>query len=390
MKRRFLWLAGVAAGIISLFMWVGIASAHSFRTGTNVTTGSNEKIDETLFIAGSTVDVNSEVNGDIFCAGQTVTINGTVHGDVICVGQTVTVNGTVDGNVRLAGQTVTLGASVKGNATVAGQTFTLQSGAKVGGDLTLGATNGVVDGTVGRDLALAGQNVTISSDIGRNVKGNTQKLTLVNGAHIHGNLDYTSQNDVGMSSSAIVDGTTSRTTPVKHASKRGAVFAFNLGAFIYWLLALMAFALVIALLVPRVLHDATDDSLPWPWKALLTGLVAGIAFPVLFIILCITVVGLPMAFLAGLLWAAILLLSSPFMAYLVGRMILQNNTKPLLVAITGAAALAVLLFIPVLGVITFVVTVWIGSGLILRSLWHHWPRPTYNLATTTRAKKVTR
>ena len=90
----------------TLFLRQGVVHALSFRTGDNVTIGQTEKINDTLYVAGSNIAINAEVFGDIFCAGQHVHISGIVHGDVICAGQTVTVSGIVDGDIRLAGQTV--------------------------------------------------------------------------------------------------------------------------------------------------------------------------------------------------------------------------------------------------------------------------------------------
>jgi cytoskeletal protein CcmA (bactofilin family) len=380
MKKRILWLAGLLAGLLILISG-GIASAHSFRAGTNVTTSRSEKIDHSLFIAGGTLDIGSEVNGDVFCAGQTVSVSGTVHGDVICAGQTVTVSGTVDGNVRLAGQTVTLNAKVGGSATIAGQTFSMASDASIGRDLTLGSTNASVNGNVGRDIAGGVQNLTLGSTVGRDVQANIANLTLDNGANIKGNLTYTSFNDVKKNGGAQVAGTTTRRQPkAKQQSRSLAVFGFSIAAFIYWLLALVFMTFMLALALPRTMHEAAEAALPWPWRAMLVGFLASLAVPVVFIIFAATVIGLPLAFVILFAWFVVNITGIAFGAYYAGRLILRDSTKPLLIALVGAAALTVLLFIPVLGIIALVAAAWIGEGLVLMSIRKHLRKPEYNLA----------
>lgn len=380
------------AAVLLLFVtamslaWVKIASAQTFRTGGNISVGQAEQIDSTLFVAGRNIDINSEVFGDIFCAGQTINIAGTVHGDVICAGQTVNVSGKVDGDVRLAGQTVTLSARVAGNATVAGQTFTLNSTGKIDGDLTVGSADATINGAVGRDIAAGSSNLTISGNVGRNVQGNVNNLTLNSGANVQGNVDYTSSNDLKQASGAQVEGKVTRTTPKKPAtSKRGAVFGFGVVWFFYLFFAMLLTALALALLFPRALHAVTDQALPRPWKPLLTGFLASIAMPFVFVLLAISVVGIPLTIILGMLWIVTWLLSGPVFGYYLGRLILRDTKNPLLIMLVGATALLVLYFIPILGFFTLLAASWTGIGMILLEAFARTPKPQYSLPATNSA-----
>ena len=379
MKRQIL-LLGVLLAVVSVLTFGGLASAHSFRTGNTVTTGAKEKINHTLFAAGSTVDIGSEVDGDVFCAGQTVNISGVVHGDVICAGQTVTVSGTVDGDVRLAGQSVTLGAKVAGNATIGGQTFVLTSGGSVGRDLSVGSTGVTIDGNVGRDVAFGSDVATFDSEIGRDIVGTVNNLNLGDRAQIRGNIKYTSANGLHKSAGTVIDGTISRSLPPKHESKRGAVFGFSIVWFLYWLSALVLLTFMLALAFPRVLDRAVRAGLPWPWKPLVVGLVASIVVPICFIFAAVTVIGLPIALIILLTWILIEIVGIAFSGYYLGRVLLRHSTWPLLIALTGSAALAVLMFIPFVGILVLVVAAWIGEGLVLLAVRNHLQKPIYNLA----------
>jgi len=379
MNIRTKVLGGLVTGLFVMALG-GIASAHSFLTGSNVNTGEKQNINHSLFIAGETINVSSEVDGDVFCAGQTVNISGTVHGDVICAGQTVVVTGKVDGDVRLAGQTVTLSSPVAGNATIGGQAFTLTDNGSIRKDLTVGSSDVTLNGDVGRDVALGSVTANLDGIVGRNVIGSVEHLNLDRQAHIRGSLKYTSANKLHKSANAKVDGTVSRIIPKTHASKRGAVFGFSVRWFLYWLLALAALALAVALVIPRQLDNAIQSSLPWPWKPLLVGLVASVVVPLCIIVIGITVVGLPIAIIILLIWLVIELLSLAYSAYYIGRLLLRQSAAPLLIALAGAAVLATLLFIPFIGVLVLVLACWTGQGLILLSMRKHLHKPVFVLA----------
>ena len=381
-KLRLLAAMIVMAGAFA-FAWASLASAHSFRTGTNVTTGQGEKINETLFASGRTVDISSEVFGDIFCAGQTVTVTGTVHGDVICAGQTVNVTGKVDGDVRLAGQNVTVGADIGGNATIAGQTFNLESTGSVKGDITLGSTDATINGTVGRDIAAGSDNLIIASTVGGDIKGTTNKLTLSRSAKIAGDINYTSKNELNREDGAVITGKVARTQPARpSSSKHGAIFGFGVGWFVYWFMSMLLTAMVLVLLFPSMFQAVSNRAMPTPWKALLTGFLANIAVPVVMVLFAITVIGLPLTFITLFLWFLVVLLSGPLFGYYIGRLILRDSRQPLLIMLVGASVLLVLYFLPVLGLLSLLAAMWIGAGMLLLEVFSRTPKPAYNLAQT--------
>ncbi len=376
--------------LVALFgatvLFMGIASAHDFRSGTSVVVEQAAVIDNSIFVAGRTIDINAEVFGDVFCAGQTITVSGTVHGDVICGGQTITISGIVDGDVRLAGQTVTLQAAIAGNATIAGETFTQSSSSEIGGDLTAGSNDIILNGRIGRDVAVGGGNVILTGEVGRNIKGDVNQLELFKAAKVGGNIAYTSTNDIN-DAGASVAGLISR-TDVQQSSNRGEMFGLGLAWFIFLFVSMLLVAMAIALMFPAVLRNVTDRALPRPWRALLVGLVASIVVPVLLVIVAVTIVGLPLAFLLGLLWLLVSMLSGPFSGYYLGRLLLKNSQHTLKIMLVGSSALLVLYFIPFVGFFALITAYWIGSGMILLELTRRTPRPLY--ATTTVKTKATK
>ncbi len=374
--------------IVGGVLFGGVASAHEVRSGNNSTVSKTEVIDNTLFIAGNTVTIDGEVNGDVFCAGQNITISGSIHGDVICGGQTIRINGHVDGDVRLAGQTISIGSAIDGNATVVGQSFVLESTGAIGGDMSLGSESATLNGPIKRDLGVGGTTVTLSSEVGRNIKGGVDKLSLTSTAVVKGDIQYESRNDIDKAAEAQVQGKTTRTMPKETgSSKKGAVFGFTIMWFLYWLLAMMAIALSLALLFPGLLRNIANGATPRPWKALLIGFLASLAVPVILILLALTVIGIPLALVLGLMWLVITLVSGPTAGYYLGHTLLPNAKNTLYIMFVGAGILTFLYFIPFIGFIALLLSFWIGSGMILLELMRRTPRPVHVISHDSKPHK---
>jgi cytoskeletal protein CcmA (bactofilin family) len=373
-------------GVLGLFLaplvlFIGVASAQSFRSGDNTTVAAGEVVDSTLFAAGRTVDIAGEVHGDVFCAGQNITVSGKVSGDVICAGQTVHISGTVEGDVRAAGQTVTVGGEVKGNLSVGSQSFTLESTGKVGRDALIGGGDAVLNGSVGRDLALGSGTATLASSVGRHVKASGDQLTLSDQASVGGDLSYTSKNEASVASSAKVAGKTTHYEPKpEKRSNYGKVFSFSFGLGLYAVLSLLIVALALVLLFPRAFDSVTGLALADPLKAFLWGLAASFVMPVLIIGLMVTVIGIPLGLLGLLSWLLIVMLAGPFFAYFVGRLMWRRQEHAVLIMLAGSLVVLIAYLIPLVGAVVLLAAMWLGTGMLLRALFHRTPKPAYNLA----------
>jgi cytoskeletal protein CcmA (bactofilin family) len=374
MVHKKIFIGLVAVFIATAFFMVGIVGAHEIRTGDSIVTTQNEVIDETLFAFGKTLDISSTVNGDVICAGQTVNISGTVKGDVICAAQTLNISGNVDGDIRLAGQTITITGMVDGNATLASQSVTIQSDGEITGDLSVGAEQITLGGPVGRDVAIGGTNVVLASSVGRDIKGTTENLTLTSNAVIGGDIDYTSKNEIQIDNGAVVEGTVDRTVPENNKTSSATVFGFAIAWFIYIFLALLLTSLVLALVIPGVLQATTDRIMKSPWIAVLIGFIASFTVPVILIFFGITIIGLPLMILFGLIWLVIIMLSGPFSAYYIGRLIMPNRI-PIITMLVGSVVLLALYFIPFIGIIALIGAHWLGSGMILQEMFRRNPQP---------------
>lgn len=380
MKNKILGALGLF--VLPVLLLAGVAGAQSFRSGDNVTVPADEVVSSTLFAAGQTIDIAGDVNGDVFCAGQTVVISGTVTGDVICAGQTVKVSGRIQGDARLAGQSVTVGSQVTQSISAAAQSFVLEAGASVGRDVSIATEDAVFNGSVRRDLALAATNATVANNVGRDINAAVTDLNLSERARVGGDLDYTSENRADIADGAQIAGRTNRTD--REAPNRGqwgtdaSVFALSFGFGVYMLISLLLISLALVLLFPRALSEAARWALNSPGKTILIGFLAGLLVPIFIVALMTTFIGIPLALVLLLAWLLILALSGPFASYYAGRLVFKGNAKsPIVTMLVGSLAIIVLYFIPILNVITAVLVVWMGTGMILSELFFRTPKPEY-------------
>jgi cytoskeletal protein CcmA (bactofilin family) len=133
--------------------------------------GSDEVIDDDLFIGGDTVEINGTVNGDVFAVGSVIKVNGTVNGSLAIGGQSVQVNGVVDGSVYSGSSTFTLGpeAKIGRNLYYGGFNLSAEPGSVIEKDLLVGAYQALLAGQVGRDVRAGVGALEINGLVGNDV-----------------------------------------------------------------------------------------------------------------------------------------------------------------------------------------------------------------------------
>src|SRR4030095_13630122 len=126
--RKFLSIVVLAALLVLTF--ITPAQAFDGRGGDKVIIGSDEVVDDDLYVSAEEFVLDGTVNGDLIVFGRTMTINGKVDGDVMAAGQTVVVNGEVTGSIRMAGSVLFVGegASIGGDIVSAGYSLEVRKG----------------------------------------------------------------------------------------------------------------------------------------------------------------------------------------------------------------------------------------------------------------------
>ncbi|HSE29476.1 MAG TPA: polymer-forming cytoskeletal protein [Candidatus Saccharimonadales bacterium] len=349
-KKLILFFIAVFGGTLA---FAGSANAATFLGQDAPTIGQDQVVDGSLYIAGNTVTVAGTVKGDLFCGGQSVEISGMVEGDVICSGQTVNVTGTVTGDVRVAAQMFSLGASVDKSVTVFGQTVNFNQGSFIGFDATVFAETLNANGQISRDLVANAGTLNISGVVSRLVQANVNNLNIANDS-IVGDVDYTSSREAEVADGATV-ASLERTVVTPTEVEPSNPVLMLISGMAYWFVAMLLIGAAILIVKPGILPSASDSIKANPGAAIGWGALFLFATPIISLLLAITIVGIPLAFLILLAWFIVLIVSQPIAAYFVGNWIMAKTNVKWGEIWTRMASLALgLLIIVVLTAIPFV------------------------------------
>lgn len=327
--------------------------AFNARSGNIVTVSSVEVIDGDLYVAGGTIIIDSTINGDLIAVGRTIMINGTVNGSIIAAGETITINGEVTHAVRVMGKTLNINGTIGRDLLVAGGEFSIASTSEIGGDLLLGAGTARIDGLIKGD---------INSGVNR--------LTIASTASIQGKLNYISRNEANIQSGAQIRGTITHKLP---DVKKGLGAGIGLWWIVIGFLMTLVLGIIIVLLAPRRVKVVTESIRTHPWASLGWGAVILVATPIIALIVCITIIGLPLGLIALVLYAIAIYLAQLFVGLLIGQLIIGAfrgvETRAALVGALalGLAILRLLGLIPFVGFFFGLATVLFGLGAILVS-----------------------
>jgi len=341
------------------------AVAYSAENQHDLTLPKGETRTGTYYAAGQTVTIDGNVDGDLICAGQTVSVNGSVHGDVICAGQSVTVNGSVDGSVRLAGQDVNVNGTVGRNVTVAAQSFALARGAHVNGDLGALAQTTAVNGSVDRDVYGRMQSLVLGASTGP-VSVATGDLTMSGDSKVNGNLHYESENSFNIDKSKVTGDISHSAPPVREMQNATNAARAGFALRLYWIFAGLILGLAFVWLMPGLVRRASALMRDKPGVSIGWGVVVSIVGPALALALAVTVLGLPLGLLVGVVWLLLVLTSSIFAGIAAGLWLLDRaeweRGSLWWAAGLGVPLTVIVLSVPFLGGIIGLVAMWWAMG----------------------------
>lgn len=354
---RGIALRATTVGLLVLLLTAAAAVpvlAFDSRGGDIVTVAGGEEIEGDLYLGGRTVTTTGAVHGSVFAAGQTVSIGGTIDDGATVGGEHVSLSGIIGRGVRVGASTVDATGDIGGDLVAGCGTLTVAASARVGDDLVFGAEQVYVRGEVEGGIRGAAETLVIAGHIGDDVQVQVGTLEVKPGAVIEGNLSYTASTEADIPAGA-VKGSVAFTERIEEEDVGavreglGALGPFFFLAGITWKIVayLMSFVagIVLILLIPGRMAGASDAIRTHTGASAGWGAIALFVTPIAAIVVCITVVGLPVGLIALVLWGALLYLSHLPVSMFIGHLIL-GHSKPLQGRgfMIGCLALGLLLF----------------------------------------------
>ncbi|WP_373471228.1 hypothetical protein [Carnobacterium alterfunditum] len=325
----------------------------SFLSGSNVRVDGD--INATTFITAANTEVNGTIDGDLFVTGQNATINGTVKGSVFVAGQNITVNGVVENTIYLAGATLKVGSQTNGSAFLAGQNVSIEKAAVIEKDAFVGASQAYQNGVINGDLSSSSESLSVGGKIG-------------------GDLDYSSQNKADFSGNSEVAGeTTWKKMEIESYKDSRAIFTTAiLMQVLFSIAASLVVWLFVRLIRPDLWTNLAEQITISQLKALGFGALAVVVVPIVSLLLMLTIIGIPLAFILLTLYGLSLYVSTIILAVFISlwfqKRFSWSNIQSFWVFLLGLIILNVLGIIPFIGWILGFITVSFGLGSIVLSI----------------------
>ncbi len=349
-----------------------------------LTVPADETIHDTLVAAADTVTIDGTVDGDVIAAGRRVVVRGHVTGLLVAAAENLSIEGPVDGSVIAAAADLDLtGAHVAGNVYSFGRQVAFGGDTRVADDAFVFARSADIgSGGVGRDLSAFGRDIALGAEVTRNVAAFGENVKVLPATRIGGALvahvPKPARLDVAAGATVVGGVRTEVWQPPQRPSIDKVPFiareavrfsaAFLVGLVVLWL-------------APSLRSARLEDG----GDALITagiGLVTLLVVPIVAVVVGLTIIGLPIAIAAMLLWGAALYFAKILLAYFIGRTVLgariEEPTVPLSLAVGLVIVLAVV-NVPFVGGLLNVLLTLAGVGMLLEAIyrrfqWSH-PRP---------------
>lgn len=299
------------------------ASAQVIHISPSVRVGGDlqvlEPVEGPLHAAAGHLRVNAPVQGDVRAAAGRIEIgpDAVVGKDASLAGGHITVSGSVKNNLRVAGGKIMIDGPVGGDASVAGGTLELGPNARIAGKLKFRG------GELVRDPA----------------------------AQVGGTVDHVSGRKA------------KRQLTTGERFMRGWVWTFGL----------IVLAAIIAAFLPGPSRRMAQELRERPWMTPLLGFIALTTIPVAALLMMVTIIGIPVAVLAMLGYAALLLVGYVWLSVVVGAMLLDRLNAEAAAqtawrvgaAVVAMLVLAVFVRIPFLGALVTFAALIAGVGMIV-------------------------
>lgn len=309
-----------------------------------------------LLLAGNDIVSSIDVsNGLMFIAGNT--LNLTTRGEYgFIAGNIVNFSGTTDRDLFIAGNMVTLEAK-----------------ADIGRDVFAGANSLVVKTDLNGNLAASAASVVIKdAEITGNVDLTADEIRFEGNVTIDGRLTYNDNATVSGLKSNGVKVASSETYHVEEIDQSVEIVASIYGKLLS-IAGLFITMAIICAIFPRIhekiSNSATADAFG---KKLAIGFGILIGVPIFAIATLCTVIAAPLSFISIALYVIMIYLAQGFAGIWLGHLIIEKLCKSkgnvYLEAFVGIVILGVLALVPYVGVITGLLGLLLGLGLIIANI----------------------
>lgn len=344
------------------------------ETPKHIVLGEGEVHEGWFFAAGERVIIRGTVNGDAYLAGANVEVDGVINGDLLAVGGNVTLRGSVTHDIRACGGNVRIDGKVGKDATACGGNVDVGSLSVVEGNILAVGGSISLSGRVKKNAKLAGRDITVMGVVEEDAELAAENVVILKGARFERDLSIrVSERDKAHIAEGAVGGEIMLHVEEEESSEPEALILgmspFQFGFRVYWFLSLLVVGLVFAHVLPDQMYAVGRFIWGRPGESFLWGIIGLVGIPVVVLLVCITVIGLPLALFLLVMYFWLLFLAQLSLGIVLGHLMFPVADKegfPLFGAFAvGLIIVQVLTFVPVANVVVVVLGFVLGMGAFL-------------------------
>ncbi len=274
------------------------SSVEAFQAKAEESLNLTEKIVEDAYLAGGRVRVEASIEGDLAIIGGDIVVKENISEDVLFLGGKILFTGSVADDFRAGGGEIVLEGEVGDDVLIGSGNVEIGSKTLIKGDLVIGSGETFLGGTVLGDVKIGGGIITLSGIIEGNASFVAEEIIVKEGAEIKGNLFYSAPKSLPELEKIVSGEVTHEIWEEMKEEHRSAIFLFGLTFTLSNFLYLLIFGGLLFFALEKFWRQTGEELKSHPWTSLLKGFLYFAAMPFLIIILLISVLGIPIAFLS--------------------------------------------------------------------------------------------
>lgn len=321
-----------------------------------------ETIKGPIFKAEEVINFNDTVDGDVFLLSGDVTVNATISGDLIVLAGQADINGTIDGDLRVAAGQIDLGATVNDDVTLAA------------GQIKTTPTTQIKN-----TLTAAGGAINLNGQVGDNAWLTGGQINILSNAQLGNDLKIFHQQDPVIDPQATIFGDLITKQIDPQETESGKNFNFSQNKMVKKVTAFVAVQKLVALSIEILIGALLIVLMPKLSKLLIKlnqlkppqnigwGFLTLITVPVASILLFISLIGIPLAVFALMLYGFAIYLARVLAGLSLGNNLLKDKQfkKPYHSLALGLVVLSLLKLVPLVGWLAYFFFILNGLGTLV-------------------------
>lgn len=255
----------------------------------------DEGVASNVYMAGADVRIDRGVEGDVVAAAGRINVDEPIVGDAVFAGGSVEVRAPIGEDLRAAGGVVMLSSRVHGEALLAGLRIVLGPGSELHGPAWIAGSHVSIGGRALSGLKVYGRRVLVLGEVRGPLEVSAGRLEIHRSAQIHGDLTYSSGEEISIEPGARIAGTVTRTSSALDFADHSADAPLLKALRPLLLCGLLAAGIVLFALFPRFTLTASQTLAHAPVKSLGLGVALFFSVPPVILLLVITIIGIPIA-----------------------------------------------------------------------------------------------